>query len=160
MNKQLNVSFKLVIFAALLFFVVGCASTSTPTPSTPSLVGTWVTTVTEAQAPAPGWAGQYEVTFADNGRVSLYNRAGMGLVSDMGTYSITEDRVLFTDDRSECLRNGFKTGTYKWSIENDTLTLTAIDDLCYTRRKSAEVGTWTRKTAETTPFPTIKPMLK
>ena len=50
MNKQLNVSFKIVAFAAFLRFVAGCASTSTPTPSIPAILGTWVGTVTEENA--------------------------------------------------------------------------------------------------------------
>ncbi len=158
MKTQLNASFKLVALVALLLFVVGCSGASTPTPSTPSLVGTWETTVTEAQAPT--FAGQYEMTFAENGRVSMVNKTGTGIPTDMGTYIVKQDQLILTDERSECLKMGFPTATYKWSIEKDTLTLTAIEDRCYNRRKSAEISPFTRKTIVGTPGPTLKPMLK
>ncbi len=157
MNKQRNVSFKLLAFAVLLWFVAGCASASTPTPSTPSIVGTtWATTITQEEAPT--FAGYMEWTFAENGRILVLNPATRG-PTDMGSYTVTQDRFLLTDERSECLKMGYPTATYKWSVENDTLTLTAIDDRCYNRRKPAE-RTWSRKTTVETPGPTLKPMLK
>jgi hypothetical protein len=157
MNKQLNMSVKVLAFAAVLWFVAGCASANSPTPSTSSLVGTWATTITEEEAPT--FKGQYEVTFADNGRVSFVVRTGTGIPLDMGTYTITQDHLFLTDERSVCLKVGFPKAIYTWSVEDDTLTLTAIDDVCYNRRKSAE-RTWMRKTTVGMPAPTIKPMLK
>ena len=157
MNNHLNASFKLLAFAALLWFVAGCASASTPTPSTPSIVGTWATTITQEEAPA--FAAYIEITFSHNGRVLVLNPSVRG-PTDLGSYTVTQDQLLVTDERAECLKLGFPTGTYKWSIEKDTLTLTAIDDPCYNRRKSAEISPFTRKTTVGTPAPTIKPLLK
>jgi hypothetical protein len=161
MNKQMNASFKMVALVALLWFAAGCASASTPTPSTPSLVGTWVITVTEENALVSGGQkvgmGQYEVTFTDNGRVSNF-MVGVGVVVE-GGYTLAQDKIVFKDENSSCVKFGFPTATYKWSIENDSLTLTPIDDGCYIRRKSAEVGAWTRKKTFGTPVPTSPPML-
>ncbi len=156
MSKQLNVSFKLLAFAVLLCFVAGCASASTPTPLKPSLVGTWMTTITEEEAPT--FVGQGEITFADNGRILVFN-PGVRMPTDMGAYTVTQDQFFLTDERSECVKIGFPTATYKWSVENDTLTLTAIDDRCYSRRKPIERA-WSRGKIVVTPGPTLKPMLK
>ena len=161
MNKQLNASFKMVALVALLWFAVGCASASTPTPSTPSLVGTWVITVTEENALVSGGQkvgmGQYELTFTDNGRFSNF-MVGVGVAIE-GGYTLAQDKIVFKDENSSCVKAGFPTATYKWSVENDSLTLTPIDDGCYIRRKSAELGAWTRKTKFGTPVPTSAPML-
>jgi hypothetical protein len=161
MNKLLAASFKLVILAALLLFVVGCASASTPTPSSPSVVGTWVIAVTEENALVSGGQkvgmGQYEVTFTDNGRVSML-MVGVGVTMEAG-YTLAQDKIVFKDENSSCVKAGFPTATYKWSVENDSLTLTPIDDGCYIRRKSAEMGAWIRKTTFGTPVPTSAPML-
>lgn len=158
MNKQPNASCKLVIFAALLFFVVGCASSSTPTPSSPSLVGTWMATFTEADGPL--MAGIYaEVAFADDGRVSILSSAGAGIHTDSGSYTVTRDQLILTDELGHCASLGFPKSTYKWSVENDSLTLTVIDDACYIRYKS-NARTWSRKTTVGTPVPTGMPMLK
>ena len=156
MNKQPQVSFQIVALAVFLWFVAGCASTSTPTPSLPSLVGTWATTITEEEAPV--FAADIEITFSPDGRVLVLNPSVRG-PTDLGSYTVTQDQLLVTDERAECLKLGFPTGTYKWSVENDALTLTAIDDWCYSRRKPWE-RTWSRKTTVETPAPTIKPMLK
>ncbi len=156
MNKHLNALFKLLAFAALLWFVAGCASASTPTPSTPSIVGTWATTITKEEAPT--FPGYIEITFADSGRLLVFNPAVRG-ATDVGSYTVTQDQLLFSDERSECVKMGFPTATYKWSVEKDTLTLTATDDRCYSRRKPWE-RTWSRKTTVETPGPTLKPLLK
>ena len=161
MNKLLAASFKLVTLAALLLFVVGCASASTPTPSSPSVVGTWVIAVTEENALVSGGQkvgmGQYELTFTDNGRVSNF-MVGVGVVVE-GGYTLAQDKIVFKDEHSSCVTAGFPTATYKWSIENDNLTLTPIEDGCYIRRKSAEMGAWIRKKTFGTPVPTSPPML-
>ncbi len=156
MNKHLNATFKMVAFAALLLFVVGCGSASTPTPSTPSIVGTWATTITQEEAPA--FAAYIEITFSDSGRVLVLNPGVRG-TTDLGSYTVTQDQLLVTDEWAECLKLGFPTAAYKWSVENDALTLTATDDRCYSRRKPW-ARTWSRKAAVGTPTPTIKPMLK
>ena len=158
MNKLPGASFKLVILAALLVFVVGCASASTPTPSTQSLVGTWMATFTEADGPL--MAGIYgEMTFADDGRVSILSSAGAGIHTDSGSYAVTRDQLILTDELGYCASLGFPISTYKWSVENDSLTLTTIDDACYIRYKS-NARAWSRKTTTGTPVPTIKPLLK
>ncbi len=156
MNKKLTVSFKIVAFAALLLFAVGCANIGTPTPSTPPLVGTWGTTITEEEAPR--FAAYIEMTFTDNGRIVVFN-PGTPMPKDVGSYTFTQDQLFFTDEGSECLKLGFPTATYKWSVENDTLTLTAIDDRCYSRREPW-ARTWSRKTTVQTPAPTIVPLFK
>ncbi len=157
MNKQPNTLFNTITFVALLLFAGGCANTSTP-----PLVGTWVTTVTEENALViagqKSGMGQYEVTFADNGRVSMLI-VGMG-VMDPGSYTLAQDKIVIKDENSSCIKLGFPTATYKWSIENDNLTLTSIDDGCYSRRKSTEGHTWTRKKTAGTPVPTMAPLLK
>ncbi len=161
MNKQLNASFKMVALVSLLWFVAGCASASTPTPSPPSLVGTWGITVTEENALVSGGQkvgmGQYELTFTDNGRVSIF-MAGVGVTME-GSYTLAQDKIVFKDENSSCVKAGFPTATYQWSVENDSLTLTPIDDACYIRRKSLEMGALTRKKTFGTPVPTSAPLL-
>ncbi len=129
MNKQLNVPFK--IFASVvLLFVVGCVSTSTP-----SLQGTWVTTITEADSVSAGegglYLGQWEIVFADSGRqTALLN--GQKVVE--GPYTFTQEQVVVTAESGPYKCTGHETGTYKWSVEKDSLTLTPIDDKCSARR--------------------------
>lgn len=153
MNKPLNALFKIVAFTAFLWFVAGCAST--PTPPTPSLVGTWATTITKEEAPT--FAGYIEITFTDNDRIVVFNPATRTPL-DVGSYTFTQDQLFVTDEGVECLKMGFPTATYKWSVEKDTLTLTAIDDPCYSRRKPWE-RTWSRKKIVGTPIPAM-PALK
>ncbi len=158
MNKQPNVSFKLLAFAVLLCFAAGCAGASTPTPSPASVIGTWTATATQEDGPLfQGRSG--EVTFANNGRMLYLEYTGMGIANDLFAYTVTQDRLVLMDERSECIKYGFPTANYKWSVENDALTLTAIDDVCYTRREMME-RTWAKKTTGGTPFPTMRPMLK
>ncbi len=156
MNKQPKTSFKIIALAAFLWFVAGCASSSTPTPSSLSPAGAWATTITEENAPR--FAAYIEMTFTDDGRVVVNNPGTQGPM-DVGSYTFTRDQLVVTDESVECLRMGFPKGTYKWSVANDTLTLTAIDDPCYSRRKPFE-RTWSKKTTVGAPTPTIKPLLK
>ncbi len=157
MNKQRNVSFKLLALAALLLFLAGCASASTPTPTPASLVGTtWEATIAEEEAPV--FKGHYEVSFTENGRTLVFGPTTRG-PTDLGSYTVAQDQLLVLDERSECVKLGFPTATWKWSVENDTLVITAMDDRCYSRHEIVE-RTWTKKTSVETPGPTLKPMLK
>ena len=115
-----------------------------------------MTTITQEEAPA--FAAYIEITFSPNGRVVVLNPGVRG-PTDLGSYTVTQDQLLVKDEWAECLKSGFPTGTYKWYVENDALTLTATDDRCYSRRKPWE-RTWSRKTTVETPGPTLKPMLK
>ena len=115
-------------------------------------------TFTEADGPL--MAGIYgEMTFADDGRVSILSSAGAGIHTDSGSYTVTRDQLILTAELGHCASLGFPKSTYKWSVENDSLTLTVIDDACYIRYKSA-ARTWSRKTTTGTPVPTGMPMLK
>ncbi len=141
---------------AFVLFLVGCSRTPTPSPSP---VGTWVTTVTQAEIPTG--AGQYEVTFADNGRTGIRYSGALSQGRWEMRYAVTQDRLVLTDELGSCVRVGFPTGTYQWSIENDTLTLTPIDDACYYRRKLVEGGrSWSRGKMSEPLGPTTAPMLK
>ncbi len=153
MNKQPQVSFQIVALVALALFAVGCASTPTAAPSP---LGTWVTTVTEEEAPL--FAGQWEITFAENGRYSGRHSKSPGMIE--GRYSFTQDQIVFQDESGVCVNYQFSKGTYKWSIEKDVLTLTAIDDQCYNRRKVASGRTWSSGKLREPPPPTTAPMLK
>ena len=137
MNKQPNASFKIVTLVALLLFVVGCASTSTP-----SLLGTWVTTVSENEFPAA--FGQWEWTLAADGRYSVRNLRTEGTVVE-GRYTFTQDQIVVTDESGPYICKGHETATYKWSVEKDILTLTPIDDKCSTRALVLGLHTLSRK---------------
>ncbi len=78
------------------------------------------------------------------------------------TYVLTPDKIVFTEENSDCVKVGFPSGTYKWSVENDSLTLTPIDDGCYFRRKAVQGERfWVRKKTDGTAVPIPpKPMLK
>ncbi len=156
MNRQMCTFFRIVALVALLLFLTGCSAASTPTPLPRSIVGTWATTISEEEAPK--FAAYIEITFTDNGRVLVFNPGVRG-TTDVGSYTVKQDQLLVTDEWAECLKVGFPTGTYKWSVENDALTLTATDDPCYSRHKPWE-RTWSRKTTVQTPAPTMLPMLK
>ncbi len=156
MNRQTRFFFKIIALVALLLFLTSCSAASTPTPLPRSIVGTWATTISEEEAPK--FAAYIEITFTDTGRVLVLNPGVRGL-TDLASYTVTQDQLRVTDEMAECLKLGFATGTYKWSVENDALTLTATDDPCYSRRKPWE-RTWSRKTTVQTPGPTILPMLK
>ncbi len=77
------------------------------------------------------------------------------------SYILTQDKIVFTEEYGSCVNARFPSATYKWSVENDSLTLTPIDDGCYYRRKT--IGGerfWTRKKTDGTAVPTIAPLLK
>ncbi len=154
MHKRPHVSFQIVAFVALGLFLVGCASPPTPAPS---LLGSWVTTVTAEEIPTG--AGQYELTFTENGHAFMRTSASLSHRLSEQHYTIAGDRVVLTDEMGSCVSVGFPTGTYKWSIENDVLTITRIDDACYYRSNLPEGGrTWSRGKLTEPSGPTPKPV--
>ncbi len=151
MNKQLNLLIQMIAFVALALLLAGCARMPSP-----SLQGTWVTTVTDEEAPL--FAGQWEITFSENGRYSGRYSGAPGTME--GGFTFTQDQIVFQDEAGVCVYYQSPQATYKWSVEKDILTLTPIDDQCYNRRKVASGRTWTRGKLTEPPAPTTAPMLK
>lgn len=154
MHKRLYVSFQIVAFMALALFLVGCTSNSAPSSSP---LGTWVTTLSEAEAPV--FYGQYEVTFAENGRYAVRHSRSGGAALE-GRYTLAQDQIVMTDELGPCVASGAQSATYKWSVEKDVLTLTLLNDPCYTRRVATIGRTWSRGKLAEPLVPTAAPMLK
>lgn len=138
MDKQLNVLFKILAVAAIPLFIVGCASAGTPSPS---LQGTWTTTLTKADSAI--YNGQWEITFASDGSFAA-SQAGVDVAQ--GRYTLMQDQlVLTTESGIHRCPAGDETGTYKWSLAQDTLTLTSIQDECGDRALVLTLHPWSRK---------------
>lgn len=69
-----------------------------------------------------------------------YQKMERGLRGAGGTYVVDGDLVRFTDRKtspSSCASTQ-DPGVYRWELDNDSLTLTAVDDPCLDRRSFLE----------------------
>ncbi|HET6266724.1 MAG TPA: hypothetical protein VFG11_03330 [Acidobacteriota bacterium] len=97
--------------------------------------GTYVTTITEAEAPSEmreQVAGMWEVTFLEKNQFTV---ACKGETVVKGEWSINQGQVTFSDKegRLSC-PEGEKVGTYKWALNGKTLTFTKVKDVCKGRQ--------------------------
>jgi hypothetical protein len=97
--------------------------------------GTYVTTITEADAPPEmreQLVGTWELTFLENNQFTV---ASKGEVVVKGECTIDHDQITFSDKegRLSC-RKAAKIGTYKWALDGKTLTFTKVEDTCEGRQ--------------------------
>lgn len=127
MTKLIQTLIKLTTCTALLMVVVGVA---TAQPSLP--LGTYTTTITAADNPPhPDFIARFELTFSEGNRYRTI-RNGTLLIGE-GSYTSTSEQVTFTIDGgpNACLqRPEWRTGTYRWTLDGNKLTLTTVHDHC------------------------------
>jgi hypothetical protein len=89
--------------------------------------------------------GKWEWTLTEDGSMKLTLD---GKVKVEGKYSSTSEEVKITDEKGEiaCSNNpGSETGTYKWMLENNKLTLTVVEDKCEGRKNFLTHGSWRKE---------------
>ncbi|WP_101927386.1 MULTISPECIES: hypothetical protein [Luteimonas] len=106
-----------------------------------------------AQHAGPALAGEYQrgdivVLFGADG--STRGSTVHGDEWQRGVYTVDGDRVQITDQwmadayrDTSCVGKG--TGTYRWRLAGDALTLEPIDEPCASRAEGVTGGAWTRR---------------
>ena len=121
---------KTILIALILGLVAfwGCDDNSTG-PSGSSIIGSWEKQIEEIML---------TVSFLDNGTFTTTAVEGDGV---SGTYTLSGDEITFIDDVcGEDIE-----GNYIYSIGNDKLTFSLIEDNCEENRPEVISGTWTKK---------------
>ncbi len=137
MTNQLQTLTRLTLCIALLMMVAGVA---TAQPSLP--LGTYTTTITAADnPPGPAFIGKWELTFTEGNRYRTA-RSGTVLIIVEGSYTLTSEQITFTDEGGpgSChLTPGAATGTYRWTLDGNKLTVTTVRDTCFSRNYTLTV---------------------
>ena len=119
----------------LLFFVIAACGTTAPT-STRS--GSFPT----GEFKAVGTVYTDKIRFFDNGNYAAHFPGESWETAYRGTYAITGDQLVFDDPETECAGH---TGTYIWSFDGTTLTLTVVEDTCTALPRAEDLGhAWTK----------------
>lgn len=145
----------LAILAAGALLLGACGdddadATAGSTTTTAADNGEGSSSASDAEALVGSWA------HPENGRTNTFTADGEYFVSDgeevlaEGTYTATSTTVEFVGETGPIACE--ETGTYEWEVEDDTLTLTVVEDDC-TGRRSGLDGV-TRERVETVPAPT------
>jgi hypothetical protein len=111
----------------------------------PLPLGIYVTTITKEDNVRYDVAGTWELTLAEGNR---YSFTQMGMPIAEGRYSLTQDQIVFTDEKDyagECIDLGAETGTYKWAFDGEALTLTTVEDQCPCRNIVNTVHPWLKQ---------------
>jgi hypothetical protein len=147
MKKQLKPLALLLMLCALLPALFGFTSEQTP-----SLVGTFTTTITAEELPKDmpagmrkALAGTWEVILLANNRFQI-------LLGDKpmveGRFTISPDGIVLTDEKgmiSCAVAPGEETGKYRWTLDAGKLTFAATDDKCEGRKLILTIHAWTKK---------------
>lgn len=83
--------------------------------------------------------GDSELTFSD---ASHYTDGGIGAVSVEGSYTVSQNQIVFVEygpADAPCLHIP---GTYQWSLKRRLLALKEIHDGCPTRQFDWQTGAW------------------
>ncbi len=81
-------------------------------------------------------------TFAPDGTFSVASNAGM-LVE--GTYVVTGDQIEITDERGPRAAVEAKPGTYRWSVDQQQLMFTVVEDEVEGRVTALATHPWIRQ---------------
>ena len=84
---------------------------------------------------------KWELKFDDNGKFTTMRNDRPVVQS---TYKVNKDQIEFTDEAGSMAARGMP-ATYKWKLENKTLTLTKVEDNVKDRVIGLTRGTWSWK---------------
>ncbi|MEE9249038.1 MAG: hypothetical protein V3U79_10130 [Dehalococcoidia bacterium] len=128
--RPVKTSSTFVLCVVLLSQLIGCG------PSLPELPqGTYTTTIASADlanGASPVLPERWDLNFADD---SLFTVSKDGELVVKGTYGVVEDQLTFNDEEGVlACRAGQAIGIYKWALDDNALSLTAIEDQCDGRK--------------------------
>jgi|GEM_PF-1162942 len=114
------------------------SATPAPTVTVPkALLGTYKTAITAKDAGGQNYGvdvvGDWEFQFMEDGHY-LVKYKGSGVV--YSEFTATQDTIVFGKESGvyggaySCTYLGYASGTYKWSTDGKSLTLTKVDDGC------------------------------
>ncbi len=88
--------------------------------------------------------GALTATFDDKGNVQV--KKG-GELEVEGSYSISADQIELTDSHGPwaCTKPAEKSGTYRWTYDNGTLTFSDVGDKCKGRSESLTAKSWKKQ---------------
>ena len=119
---------KLIVLGTLIAgLAAACAGNVAPAASFPE--GTFASPVRGGVTQQFSADGTYTVTFP-------------GHNPHTGTYTISQDEVVLTDDNEICAGVA---GKYKWTFDGTALTFTPIDDACAPRRIDWPSQAWIKQ---------------
>jgi hypothetical protein len=135
MNAQ-KTFLKAMIVGLLLIFASGCSS------DIARLLGTYQMTIGPGEPPAvPGaelLVGAWVLELEDDSRFQVYlGDPGAGV---KGSYLVTGNQITFTDEEGGLQCPG--PGKYEWVLDGQTLTFTAVEDTCESRKFILTVHPW------------------
>jgi hypothetical protein len=119
---------RLVIVAAWIM-ALGAACQGQAGPKVPFPIGTFASPVRGGVTQEFSADGTYVVNFP-------------GHNPHTGTYVVSGDEVVMTDDNEICAG---VPGKYQWAFDGRMLSFTAIDDPCATRRIDWPADAWTQR---------------
>jgi hypothetical protein len=111
----------------------GEATATVPPPAGPTIIGgTFTTTISaEEAAKEPKVAGTWDVNLAADGNFSV--RQGENVMVQ-GIYTTANDQVTFNDVSGPAMCKDHPTGTYRWALSGNQLTMTVVEDTCVPRQ--------------------------
>ncbi|MGH9844632.1 MAG: hypothetical protein ACREEM_38420 [Blastocatellia bacterium] len=135
MTKQAGRFAKLIAAVGLLIFIIGFTGQDSSLPP-----GVYTTTLTAKDLPSdfpmpPEYLiGKWEITFTKDNRCRVIKDGEFGAE---GGYTSMAEQLVIEEGKGplSCApAPGGKIGTYKWKLEGNKLTLTAVEDKCGGRR--------------------------
>jgi len=135
MFRKLTAPTRLLLAIVTLALSFGSLAACSSAPSAPP-PATYTTTLVEADVPSEFpedvrdlLLGTWELALGNDNRYQVSKDGNLMLE---GHYASTKDQIALTDEGgpAACLEPGQETGTYKWSVNGQTLTLTPMDDKC------------------------------
>jgi hypothetical protein len=136
----------LIVFS-LAIFVFGLAYGGCKKDSPTESQTTQPSTPPATQATFP--TGSFTATDADGRWVQTYKTDSTFTLTKngvahftLGKYSLSGNRVVFSDNSSLCSSLG--DGTYTWSFNGTSLTFICVTDACIARKNTQISNTWTK----------------
>jgi hypothetical protein len=90
--------------------------------------------------------GQQELTLTEGNRYSMISiwPGPVPAVFQVGSYTLTPERIVFTAEEGHCAGTDAQVGTYQWTFDGKDLTLKVVEDWCYGRKFFHTVYPWSR----------------
>jgi uncharacterized protein (TIGR03437 family) len=127
MNKPIEAIIKPRFLTAFLLVVAGLAAAQSPLP-----LGTYTIKVTASDNPPESFLiATWDQTLLEGNRYRVLRN---GVLALEGVYVVTSEQIVFDEGRGPYACAGDGSGTYRWTLNGNKLTLTAVTDRCAGRR--------------------------
>lgn len=131
MPTRFDAIIRFLLVVVVLVLLIGSLAACNPAPAAPS-PGTYSTRLVEADMPTElpeevrGFLqGSWEIVLGND---QLFQVIKDGEIAIEGSFTATQDQIVFTDEEGPAAEPESGPGTYEWHSDGQTLTLTLIDD--------------------------------